>query len=550
MLVPAADTPAAMPRAVLDSVVIERRYFGSHEMATEPADRPAATLVDGGLQPVRIAKRLALDAGGQFGGASLATFGELALSNVNSRLGDLPARYAIDGRKVVLREGVVRRDAAGRRLMPRIRDMSVRGVALAETWSWAGAELRIQLTDAGAKLAVPLQTTTYGGKGKSDGGPDIRGLTKPLAFGIVRNASPVLLDTFLSLYQIHDGPIRELRVVRDSGVALGQIREAGTLSILLDATIEPGEVSVHLGSGMFRLGSPAAGVVTCDLRGDGADPETIGFSSWDDGTNWDDQTPFVGPGEGVRGYTSQLGSLIRRIAFWVGWESRDLDRAWTTAVNRAFPEPAGVFLPAGGSRSALELIGEAMVSVCGWFEVDRTGALTGGLLRRPGGRGSVSIGPEQIVSSQRLNLPYGRPSWRYRVSYQRNWTPMADSQVADVVREQEPDTAALLTRAARYAETGDQRIRLAFPASQAGVELPSWFDDQAAAQRAAARRLALYHAGASLVETAVRSLGTRVRLGALVSFTDPKLGIHEPRPMIVVGVDDGGARESVLTLFG
>jgi hypothetical protein len=192
----------------------------------------------------------------------------------------------------------------------------------------------------------------------------------------------------------------------------------------------------------------------------------------------------------------------------------------------------------------------AALSVCGWCEVDRTGALTGGLLARPSGNPSVRIDAAQIVEARRLDLPYGRPSWKYAAPYDVNNTPMTVDQVAQIVRDEDPSLAAWLTRPARYAEAGDQRIRVAFPASQVGVTSPGLFAAAAPARRALARRVSLYRGGAVLVEVRVRSLGLRARLGVVVAATLPRLGIETERLFLVVGYDDAGARETTLTLFG
>ena len=128
----------------------------------------------------------------------------------------------------------------------------------------------------GVRAAVDVEpfradvlTRTYAGTGDAEGGADLKGRLKPLALGRPRNVEPVLVDAVNIVYQFSGyGPIEGVEALYERASAFGApIADYTTYAALVAATIRPGAWATCNALGMIRLGAPAAGVITGDIRG-------------------------------------------------------------------------------------------------------------------------------------------------------------------------------------------------------------------------------------------------------------------------------------------
>ncbi|HUD30607.1 MAG TPA: hypothetical protein VMQ93_17200 [Novosphingobium sp.] len=109
----------------------------------------------------------------------------------------------------------------------------------------------------------------YKGTTGAEGGADLKDKPKPLALGRPRNVEPVLVNAVSSIYQFSAyGPIEAVEVLYERASAFpGASADYPDYDALDAADIDPGHWATCLAEGMIRLGAPAAGVITADIRG-------------------------------------------------------------------------------------------------------------------------------------------------------------------------------------------------------------------------------------------------------------------------------------------
>lgn len=135
---------------------------------------------------------------------------------------------------------------------------------------WDEDELSIVLKDHSVLFDRDVQINTYLGTGGFEGTPDIKGNIKPLCYGLVEHAEPVLLSAELNLYQFHDGPSDPGIVIREGGA----VRTSGGVftSNILNWVPTPddvrfGIIRIDFNRGVMRLAAPPAMPITFEKHG-------------------------------------------------------------------------------------------------------------------------------------------------------------------------------------------------------------------------------------------------------------------------------------------
>lgn len=130
------------------------------------------------------------------------------------------------------------------------------------------AEVTIPIRDDTLVLDRPVQTRRYGGTNALpnglDGSDDLKGKLLPICLGIVRNLTPICVNTVRQIYQLHDGLFRNSTggtpwsvAPKDRGSALG----AGVLRTLTEfqaASTDYSVSSVDTGLDQITLGASFA----------------------------------------------------------------------------------------------------------------------------------------------------------------------------------------------------------------------------------------------------------------------------------------------------
>ncbi|CAA0103612.1 hypothetical protein [Zhongshania aliphaticivorans] len=189
-------------------------------------------------------------------GGGRTSIGQVELLNTDGELNAL-ADYAVDGRLMTLR---------------RVENGTATTVltATVERMTFAGNRVIFSLRDPLAALDQAIESNVYAGTNILPDGTegtvaDIGGTRKPLVFGSVVNATPILVNTSKLVYQVHDGSDVSVTAVRDRGVTLTHQGSASSLSNLLAVAPDPGKYRDY--QGYFCLGT-AGKAVTCDAARD------------------------------------------------------------------------------------------------------------------------------------------------------------------------------------------------------------------------------------------------------------------------------------------
>jgi len=189
-------------------------------------------------------------------GGGRSSVGQVELLNTDGGL-DYLADYAVDGRAMTVRQ--INNGTPTTFLS-----------ATVERMTFSGSRVIFTLRDPLAALDDAIASDVFAGDNVLPAGvegtaDDIGGTRKPLVFGSVVNATPVLVNTSKLIYQIHDGSDVTVTAVRDRGVALTFESTATDLTDLL--TTAPAAGYWRTFEGYISLGS-AAQSITCDAARD------------------------------------------------------------------------------------------------------------------------------------------------------------------------------------------------------------------------------------------------------------------------------------------
>lgn len=217
-------------------------------------------------------------------------------------------------------------------------------------WPWAqrfkgrvaGFSRRNQVVTINSKIDTePFEknvlTATYAGTTGAEGSADLKGRLKPLVIGWAKNVEPVLIDATNSVYQFSAyGAIEAVSVLYERATDFGaSVGDYATYAALVAATIPAGRWATCLAAGMVRLGAPAAGVITGDIRG-----------------------------HRVGGTTPRLtGAVISALATIAGVSAGDIEASTLTALDSAVAYPINIVLT---EQSKFNDIAASLALACNW----------------------------------------------------------------------------------------------------------------------------------------------------------------------------------------
>ena len=175
-------------------------------------------------------------------------------------------------------------------------------------------ELALQVDDA--PFDADVLTKEYAGTTGTEGHADLKGIPKPWLFGRCLNIEPVPIDLIDNVFQLSAyGPVAAIEAVYERGASFGASQgDFASYAALVAANIAEGQWGTCLAEGLFRLGAPAAGVITTDAIGDASN-----------------------------GTPRRTGAVIDRIADELGLGDR-LDLASLVSLDGAVPYNIGLYL--------------------------------------------------------------------------------------------------------------------------------------------------------------------------------------------------------------
>lgn len=297
--------------------------------------------------------------------------------------------------------------------------VSIWAGAAGQAWPWtqifAGKvqswDRRAQVLTLTADVAFDdkdILTATYAGSGGAEGGADIKGRVKPLCIGWPLNVEPVLINAVDNVYQFSAyGAIEAVTALYERGSNFGaSVGDYASYAALVGASIPNGRWATCLAEGMIRLGAPAAGVITGDIKGikSGA------------------TTPRL------------TGAIISKLAEVAGVSTSVIETASLTALDTAVPYPISLVMNQQESfvemaqKLALPCNAQSGISMLGKFFV-----LPISLSASP----SVTLNAQGRALPQVLNAlerdtsnPYARTVF----GAQRSWRVHSDDEIATLYK--------------------------------------------------------------------------------------------------------------------
>ena len=485
-------------------------YYSSHGYTSRPGDTIENTHFDGRLvRPFTFSHQAPLGGGGARAPLSA---GEIELDNADGELDELLDDYALDGRgvDVAIGEG---RGAAWSSYVSAF----VATVARARP---GRRSIVLELRDALHGLEVPIQADLYGGTGGINGGEDLKGRPKPLAFGYCSNVAPVYLgvvdlgDGDLHTFQVHGGTVQDIPAVRIRGALQTAVAVAPAI----------GEFRAYVETGIFQLGSDPDGAVTADVEGD-ASPT----------------------------FVSTTGEIIRRIITGrLAYTTADLDALSFRVFAVDAIADVGIYVGAA-PVTALAVIETLLAGVSGYIHGNRAGEFRIAILGAPIADAAFTLRPADIRGLEPVALPASidPPNKRRSVAWRRNWAPSNDLVLGLDAAER-----SFLSEAARIAAYFDTAIAARFRLATEPPLVPGLYYDGADALTEAARLGALYGLADDGRPRRLFRLVADKYLGKIESgYTGliywPEYGLAAGwRGVVVAWAEDLGAGTVELFLFG
>lgn len=439
------------------------RYTVSPDYTTTPGDIPANTVI-----PVRVIDpglmKFTMFSGSKTFGASTYSFGEVILSNNDKGLDPLKS-YAFDGREIRLLEGAL--GAAFPSGYATIYTATIDSV----TWGWDKVTFSIKGKQASMDTPVPcgiFQGNNVLPAGV-EGGESLEGKYKPFLLGRCYNITPTLCNTSKLIYAVSPATgiactyMGSMFAVYDGGV---ELTYEGTYSSQADMEANapaPGKYRVWEEGGYFRLGSSAAGTITCDAASYG------------------------------RSVTARPGNLIADL---LTISSHSYDAASVAALTSAFRGECGVFCPSGETVSATM---DKICSACGayWYP-NQYGIIHVGQLVDPAtltadysiSTRGTAIHAAEVQKAQ--DTAGGIPAYCVTLKRSKNWTVQTDvfAAVSDARKE-------WLAEEYRLTQVSNATVLNAHPKSEE-MQIETCLTQGNAAE--ATRRAGLYSVPRNLVE--------------------------------------------------
>ena len=360
-------------------------YLSDRGYQSQAADTPTRTWFPPRLNPA-FSYEVRLFAGDEPSGASRQGVGDIAIMNSRDDVasgGDLSylLDYGWDGRSIRLYRG---EKSAAFSTFTQVFAGTVDKIELSDK------ELRLRLRDLQAAFSRRIQDSLFGGTGGREGGTDLAGRPRPLAYGRCFNIAPPQISASLLVYQFGTGRSQSVEAVRDKGGALTAGADYISYEALIAATVAPSAYATCLAESMFRLGAAPEGLVTCDVKGDA-----------------------------TGGYVETTADIASRIAMTrLGQDNfPTADILGVADLNTAQPAPVGLYID-GDNVTAADALDRLMAGIGGYWYATRLGKLQLGRLAAPAGPAEHTLTLRNVDAEGWLR-GFALASYARRVGYQR-----------------------------------------------------------------------------------------------------------------------------------
>lgn len=363
-------------------------------------DDPGGVLIYPGLldQAFELDRRVSLE----LTGTGQSTFGTVRIINVGQQYDAFSIRRNTNSRRMTLRFGQKIFDAArGIYIDPPYTSLSTIFTGIVGSWLVGEKTIELPIKDTLFLADRPLQIRFYTGVGFIEGPVSFKGQPKPLCRGgtqtaPIQNMQPRLVDPVYNIWQWTDGPGVLVKLYENNAAVFTNAGDILDANDFYSTPTPPGSYRSCNAAGLFQLGSTAVGTISANVTG------TCG-------------------GQAI----STAAALIQVILINdLQIPVDQIDTASFSAADAAYPYTVGFHYD--GSESASVVLSRLAASIGGRLLTSRNGKI--GIFVPPrvqtGAVPVITFDDTNVISVEPIALPASLdpPPYRWRVSYQRNFT--------------------------------------------------------------------------------------------------------------------------------
>ena len=340
----------------------------------------------------------------------------------------------------------------------------------------SGKLLILKLRDKQEMLNKELQTTLYT-SGVLSGNP------KPLCYGLVYFAEPMLTNSATHEYQLHDGAIEDILQVYED--------------------CYPIPFTKDLTNGKFTLTNNPQGRVTCDVKG-----------------------AKVG---GV--WLTKIADIVKDIITKAGLVSGDIDATSLSDFNTLCPETIGFY--ANSRMNCIEALDEIVKSVNGYWGFSRNGLFQLGRLNVISGTAVMELVEDDIQDRSSELEKVVEPVSGIRLGYKRYWSP-AEYMAGAVTETDRAD----FPQAYRVVTAPGAGVTAQWPLATQPALIPTLLADASEAQDECDRRLTLFGVARKIFRLTAFSAPQQIQLGDEIKIYYPRYGLDSGVNAIVISIEE------------
>lgn len=533
--------------AIVDAAGTEKKfYLSTGKFVTSPTDVPANTAFLPRLKEPGSISTSAYGSGRTSGGTSLDK-GEITVLNADGVLDDWAA-FGFDGQRVTIRVG--ERGGAYPSDFPAVLTGTIAAVE-------AGfSTLRLRLRDMQHLLAVPACSSIYAGDNVLPDGvegteADLKGKRKPVLYGTVFNIAPPCVNTSLLTYQVSDGEVQSIGPVYDQGVELTAGSDFPTIEDLQDEVPGAGTFITCLAEGLFRLGSAAAGQITCDASqgetvADRTTAQILSRLATSAGI-----VPDVADGDDL--LLGEDGEVLLgedgEPLFGAGYTSGTLTTGDATILDSAAPAETGIWITEDETvASAMDRVAAS----CGaYYGFDALGRFRMGQLTAPAGTPALVLTNAQVKPGLERQPPRDNalPVWAATVNHTRNHTV----QTTELAGGVSSDRRAFLAQTYRSVRKESAMVQTKH-ALAGELSVDTALVQAADAELEAIRLLALHGEERAIYQVPVAIdviAGKNLTFMDVVTLDQNRFDLTGGKPFRLIGIGlELGSRSATLSLWG
>jgi hypothetical protein len=306
---------------------------------------------------------------------------------------------------------------------------------------------------------------------------DAEGKNAPLCFGNCFNVSPLLIESSISKYQVHDGAIEDIVDVRDNGVSVGFTKDLST--------------------GTFTLMASPSGQITADIKG---------------------AKPTSGTVTGYKNTPCEIIKLL--IGNYSNFNYSNIDSDSFDDLEIDAPYECGLYI-VNEKFTIIEAINMFSKSIGAYWFVNRLGKFKVGRIDLP------TTADKQLYDDEIKNFGIDikkiiEPLTSVKLGYKKNWTQQ--NNIAGSVSEA---NRALYSKNYQLSIAEDLTILSDYPDAKSGEEIETLLFNKTDSDAEASRRIALVKTPRTVYEVSALAAAFNFSMGETVEIFYSGLGFSD-----------------------